>query len=190
MLDQRGRLILVCLLTNIIAVVSLHHFPFLPLERSVWLILASIAQNLHCRTGKRGVSGKLLKRFPLNGRGEMEHFSAGKYGVTLETIARAAGLLQPVSRARVQTGDSIIVVTCNSVYFLLAQEDGSFLASGGWFSQTADSPQRVRINGCTWGGSAIKTDVVAAVGLNLEFGNRVVTSAIQRIFFFPRGYDN
>jgi len=183
-------LILDCLLTNIITVVSLCHFPFLPLERSVWSILAPIAHTLPCCTRKPNISGTLLKSFPLNERGEMGHLSVGKYGVTLETIARAAGLLQPVSRASVQPGDSLAIITCNSVYFLLAQDDGSFLASGGWFSQTAGSPQRVRINGCTWGGSAIKTDVVAAVGLNLEFGNRVVTSAIQRIFFFPRGCEN
>lgn len=130
------------------------------------------------------------KKLQMNERGEMGHPSMGKYGVTLETIARAAGLLQPVSRASVRPGDSLVIITCNSAYFLLAQEDGSFLASGGWFSHTAVSPLRVRINGCTWGGSAIKTDVVAAVGLNLEFGNRVVTSAIQRIFFFPRGCEN
>ncbi len=41
------------------------------------------------------------------------------------------------------------------------------------------SPLRTTINGCTWGGSAIKVDIVAACGLHLEFGNRVVTSRIK-----------
>ena len=36
------------------------------------------------------------------------------------------------------------------------------------------------INGCTWGGSAIMIDIVAACGLHLEFGNRVVTSKIRQ----------
>jgi hypothetical protein len=34
------------------------------------------------------------------------------------------------------------------------------------------------IRGCTWGGSAIATDLLAASGLFLEFGNGVVTTAI------------
>ena len=35
--------------------------------------------------------------------------------------------------------------------------------------------------GCTWGGTAIKRDLVAARGLRLEFGNRVVTSPIREV---------
>jgi hypothetical protein len=42
-------------------------------------------------------------------------------------------------------------------------------------------PQRMAINGCTWGGSAIKQDILAARGLYLEFGNTVLTSRIQQI---------
>jgi hypothetical protein len=37
------------------------------------------------------------------------------------------------------------------------------------------------ISGCTWGGTAIKRDLVAARGLRLEFGNRVVTSPIREV---------
>jgi hypothetical protein len=33
----------------------------------------------------------------------------------------------------------------------------------------------------------IKVDVVAACGLCLEFGNHVVTSPVQKIFFYPKG---
>jgi hypothetical protein len=40
------------------------------------------------------------------------------------------------------------------------------------------------IAGCTWGGSAIKIDIVAACGLCLEFTNRLTTSPIQKIFLF------
>ena len=47
------------------------------------------------------------------------------------------------------------------------------------------SPIKTTIKGCTWGGSIIKTDIVAACGLNLEFGNRLLTSAIQKIIVFP-----
>ena len=37
------------------------------------------------------------------------------------------------------------------------------------------------IAGCTWGGTVIKCDIVAARGLRLEFGNRVVTSPIREV---------
>jgi hypothetical protein len=36
-------------------------------------------------------------------------------------------------------------------------------------------------NGCTWGGSAIKQDIVAALGLRLEFGNSVRTARIREV---------
>ena len=39
----------------------------------------------------------------------------------------------------------------------------------------------VTINGCTWGGSTIKRDIVAARGLRLEFGNTVLTTRIKQI---------
>ena len=51
--------------------------------------------------------------------------------------------------------------------------------SGGWFDQRGLSPATTTINGCTWGGSAIKTDLLAGPGLFLEFGNTVVTSRIR-----------
>jgi hypothetical protein len=40
------------------------------------------------------------------------------------------------------------------------------------------------------GGSIIKVDIVAACGLSLEFGNRVVTSTIQKIFVVVNGSAN
>jgi len=43
------------------------------------------------------------------------------------------------------------------------------------------SPTMVTINGCTFGGSVIRHDVVAARGLFLEFGNKVSTTRIQDV---------
>ena len=43
------------------------------------------------------------------------------------------------------------------------------------------SSMAVPINGCTYGGSAIQHDVVAAPGLFLEFGNNVSTTRIQNV---------
>ena len=76
-------------------------------------------------------------------------------------------------------GDLVLVRTENSVYSIHVLGDDLYLVSGGWFDRKGVSPQTTGINGCTWGGSAIKHDIVAARGLFLEFGNRVVTTRIQ-----------
>jgi hypothetical protein len=56
-----------------------------------------------------------------------------------------------------------------------------YWVSGGWFDRQRISPQRIGINGCTWGGSAIKRDIVAAAGLRLEFANSVLTTWIRQV---------
>lgn len=89
-----------------------------------------------------------------------------------------------------RVGDRLLVMTCNSVYSVRAMEGGLYLVSGGWFDRKGLSPMKVTIRGCTWGGSAIKLDIVAAYGLQLEFGNRVITSPIRKVFFFPYGSEN
>ena len=60
-------------------------------------------------------------------------------------------------------------------------EDATYSISGGWFDSQGLSPARLSIAGCTWGGSVIKQDIVAACGLRLEFGNRVVTTRIREV---------
>jgi hypothetical protein len=109
---------------------------------------------------------------------------------TLAALVGQADQLQQVWKTSLQDGDWMIVKTCNSVYTLRTLDDGSWEVSGGWFDRKGASPAKVRINGCTWGGSAIKVDIAAACGLCLEFGNRLVTSPIRRIFIFPRGSAN
>ena len=51
----------------------------------------------------------------------------------------------------------------------------------GWFDRHGDGPSVVTVNGCTYGGSLIRHDVVAAPGLFLEFGNRVSTTRIREV---------
>jgi hypothetical protein len=106
---------------------------------------------------------------------------------TLSTLVSQVDRLQQVYKANMHAGDWLIIKTCNSIYTMRSEESGCWLASGGWFDRKDVSPMRVRINGCTWGGSAIKVDIAAACGLCLEFGNRLVTSPIRRIFLFPHG---
>ncbi|MGH9367493.1 MAG: hypothetical protein ACRD3M_07445, partial [Thermoanaerobaculia bacterium] len=58
---------------------------------------------------------------------------------------------------------------------------------GGWFDRQKLSPVTTSIAGCTWGGSAIKNDIVAACRLHLEFGNRVLTSRIREVLVIRGG---
>jgi hypothetical protein len=99
----------------------------------------------------------------------------------LDTVVAEARDLQAVRKQDVQPGDRLLVRTRNSTYLLWCLSDGVYWVSGGWFDREGMSPQVMGINGCTWGGSIIKQDIVAALGLRLEFGNRVRTTAIRDI---------
>lgn len=97
----------------------------------------------------------------------------------LDALMALGARLPTVRRADLHAGDRVIVATRNSTYSLYVLEDGSFWAEGGWFDRNGPSPQRVQVNGCTFGGRAIKTDIVAAPGLFLEFDNLVTTTRIR-----------
>ena len=101
-------------------------------------------------------------------------------GTPLDTLAAEVDRLPAVLRADLRSGDWLLVTTRNSVYSLCLLDDGTYQVAGGWFDRNGDSPQRVCVNGCTFGGRAIKSDVVAAPGLFLEFENRVTTTRIQQ----------
>lgn len=111
-------------------------------------------------------------------------------GYSLDALVKHSEHLRQIHKADVKAGDRLLVKTCNSVYSILITGDGGCVVTGGWFDRKGLSPMRTRIAGCTWGGSAIKIDVAAACGLCLEFGNRLVTTSIQRIFVFPAGSEN
>ena len=100
---------------------------------------------------------------------------------TLGAIVENAARLKEVSKAELNFGDCVQVTTCHSTYLIQVLEEGLYLISGGWVDLQGASPMRTTIAGCTWGGSAIKGDIVAACGLHLEFGRRVVTSTIQKV---------
>jgi len=85
-------------------------------------------------------------------------------------------------KSSLKVGDTIILKTVNSLYLIKVLEDEHYAVSGGWFDKNNISPVTLTIRGCTWGGSVIKNDIVAACGLHLEFGNKVVTSRIIKIF--------
>jgi hypothetical protein len=99
----------------------------------------------------------------------------------LDAEVEQARSLEEVRKKDLHCGDRILITTRNSLYTIWTLGDGHYWVWGGWFDRIGESPQRVAINGCTWGGSAIKQDIVAALGLRLEFGNTVLTTRIKQI---------
>ncbi len=113
-----------------------------------------------------------------------------RYGYALSSLVERAARLRQILKESLRPGDRLVIKTCNSLYTIVVLGGGDCLASGGWFDRRGLSPARVRINGCTWGGSAIKVDTAAAEGLCLEFANRLLTSPIQRAYLFPSESQN
>ena len=99
----------------------------------------------------------------------------------LDTMAGHLNSLEQVRRKDLLSGDRVLVTTRNSVYRIWVLGDGFYWVWGGWFERQRIAPQRVGINGCTWGGSAIKRDLLAAAGLRMEFANSVLTTCIQQV---------
>lgn len=102
-------------------------------------------------------------------------------GHSLEKIVEGSLHLPKVNKADLQFGDLVLVTTKNSVYSVYVLDTDFYLVSGGWFDRKGLSPVKASIVGCTWGGSIIKVDTLAACGLHLEFGNRVITTTIQKV---------
>ena len=99
---------------------------------------------------------------------------------TLSALVDSAKHLESVRKTDLAFGDQVLVTTRNSIYSIHVLQENLYSVSGGWFDRKGLSPSLVSINGCTWGGRAIKWDIVAACGLHLEFGNQVVTSRILK----------
>jgi hypothetical protein len=100
---------------------------------------------------------------------------------TVDAILEQVGRFEAIRKADLRRGDRVLVATENSLYCIHVEAEGSYSVSGGWFDKNGMSPVTLAISGCTWGGTAIKRDLVAARGLRLEFGNRVVTSPIREV---------
>ncbi len=100
---------------------------------------------------------------------------------TVDAILDQVGRFEAIRKADLRRGDSVLVATENSLYCIHVEDEGSYSVSGGWFDRNGVSPVTLSISGCTWGGTAIKRDLVAACGLRLEFSNRVVTSPIREV---------
>ena len=104
-----------------------------------------------------------------------------KRGYALDALARASATVHGVTRDDLRDGDCLIVATRNSTYALCPLGDGTFSVVGGWFDKKGLSPCRVAVNGCTFGGRAINSRLLAAPGLFLEFANHVTTTRILEV---------
>ena len=100
---------------------------------------------------------------------------------TVNAILGQVRRASSVGKSDLKSGDEVLVTTENSVYSIRAHGDATYSVRGGWFDRQGLSPVRISISGCTWGGSVIRTNVVAACGLHLEFGNRVLTTRIREV---------
>ena len=109
---------------------------------------------------------------------------------TVNAILGQVGCCRSVRKADLRRGDRVLVATQNSLYSVQVLEDATYTVRGGWFDRNGLSPVRTSIAGCTWGGSVIKNDIVAACGLHLEFGNRVVTSRIREVRVIREGAES
>ena len=115
---------------------------------------------------------------------------------SIERLASAAAVVDGVRVGDLEPGDCLVVRTRNSIYTLRLNADGTFDAEGGWFARQEDAEanaaslpaeasertgRRRRVVGCTWGGSALLTRMIAAPGMFLEFDNRVRTTRIREV---------
>jgi hypothetical protein len=112
--------------------------------------------------------------------GVEEHVVIGRFR-TVNAILEQAVASRPARKEDLGCGDYVVVTTENSVYSIQVLDDATYLVRGGWFDRQKLSPVTLTVSGCTWGGSVIKRDILAACGLHIEFGNRVLTSRVRDV---------
>lgn len=111
-------------------------------------------------------------------------------GFDLNNLTSISDRMVQIYKHRLKPGDQVYLKTLNSIYIIRVVSDGEYLVSGGWFDRQNLSPHKINIRGCTWGGSTIKTDIIAAQGLCIEFSNNLTTSRINKIFYFSNKTNN
>lgn len=99
----------------------------------------------------------------------------------LEDLARAEPALDAVRRSELRTGDRVLVATRNSIYQLTRLADGRFDVAGGRFCREGAGRAQLGVAGCSAGGSALFTRIIAAPGLFLELDDGTRTTRIRRV---------
>jgi hypothetical protein len=125
----------------------------------------------------------------MGGPGSTESSFPGAGGepraLPLDRLVAASGELPGVRRSALAPGDRVIVATRNSIYSLVALADGRFRVRGGWYQRQGKGTRVLAVAGCTAGGHALLTGLVAAPGLFLEFGDGTRTTRIRRARHLP-----
>lgn len=103
----------------------------------------------------------------------------------LAALVAVADNLAGVRRSDLAPGERLVVATRNSIYSLLALADGRFAVSGGWLARSGHGERTMAVSGCTFGGRALLTEIVAAPGLFLEFGDGTATTRIRSVRRIP-----
>lgn len=101
--------------------------------------------------------------------------------IPIEALAEMAGTVDGVRRGDLASGDRIVVSTRNSVYSLSLRGDGAFEVSGGWFEREGGGQTTTEILGCTLGGHALFTELIAAPGLYIEFADGLRTTRVRTV---------
>jgi hypothetical protein len=97
---------------------------------------------------------------------------------TLDQLVTSVDRIEGIWADALEAGDWVVIRTRNSVYSLAVLGNDRYRVTGGWFKNDPSGVE-VGIAGCTWGGAAIHTRVVAAPGMFLEFDNGVRTTRIR-----------
>jgi hypothetical protein len=104
---------------------------------------------------------------------------------SLAALTEHAGQAVGIRRSDLSVGDIVMLYTRNSVYKARLLGDGRFAVSGGWFDRHYTAEFITSITGCTWGGKCINREFIGSCGMRVEFGNRVITSILQRVVRVP-----
>lgn len=107
--------------------------------------------------------------------------AAGTAVRTLERLVDTSDTIDGLRADSVRPGDFVLVHTKNSVYSIAVVDQGRYRVTGGWFRSEGPEGCEVGIAGCTWGGAAIHTRIIAAAGMYLEFDNGVRTTRIRHV---------
>ena len=104
--------------------------------------------------------------------------------MVLSSFTKKVNDLPALYKSEIGAGDHIRVKTQNSTYSLRVLGNDKYIVEGGRFDKKQVSPLEMTITGCGLGGTFVKTDLVAACGLSIEFENRIITSTVVSFAVF------
>lgn len=135
------------------------------------------------RPGWRAPSPTIDKKHHVDTPGS--HHDGNARAHSLAALTEYAGQAVGIRRSDLSIGDIVMLYTRNSVYQARYLADGRFAVSGGWFDRHYTTEFITSITGCTWGGKCINREFIGSCGMRVEFGNRVITSILQRVVRVP-----